>query len=189
MTSLQVDVRLAQITTPHPPGPAHLEPRMVRSQRWPTVPFAIALGAVGLIALAAAVLGVLALVRPMPSATRASVALTPAVEPTHSAEQIENAKKNLCDVYQVASRAVQVDTNGGDKALARIALTNAAGMLDAAADDPALGSGDRDAARTLAGAYRAVVALGSVFDKTSSVGRASLDDANRADGVMAERCQ
>ena len=74
--------------------------------------------------------------------------------PTHSAAETAAAQRQLCDTYTLAARAVQVDTNGSDKALARIALTNAAVMLDNAAADPALDATHRDAARALATAYR-----------------------------------
>ena len=73
--------------------------------------------------------------------------------PTHSAAETAAAQRQLCDTYTLAARAVQVDTNGSDRALARIALTNAAVMLDKAAADPALDAKHRDAARALATAY------------------------------------
>ncbi|WP_131805989.1 hypothetical protein [Mycobacterium alsense] len=80
------------------------------------------------------------------------------------------------------------DTNGPDVAIARISTTNAAGILEAAADNPALEQGDRDAANNLAAGYRTAVAISSVFDKTSSVLQQSIDDVNRLDGVMAAKC-
>ena len=58
--------------------------------------------------------------------------------PTYTAAETAAAQRQLCDTYTLAARAVQIDTNGTDKALARIALTNAAVMLDNAAANPAL---------------------------------------------------
>ncbi len=148
----------------------------------------LALVAVGLIALASLVVGVIALIGSRSSATQGRTAPTTATAPSFTAEQVAAAKKNLCDIYQAASRSVEVDTNGREVALARISLTNGAGMLEVAADNAALGGREREAARTLASAYRTVVAVGSVFDKETPVGRTSLDDANRADAAMAAMC-
>jgi cell division septal protein FtsQ len=86
----------------------------------------------------------------------------------------------------LVARAVQVDTNGTDKALARITLTNAAAMLDNAAANPALDATHRDAARTLANAYRTTTA--TVSGGTESDWQASLDDGNTKDAVMKKVC-
>jgi hypothetical protein len=51
---------------------------------------------------------------------------------------------------QTGSTAVRVDTAGTDKALARIATTNGAIMLEMAAANPALDTNHRDAAHALA---------------------------------------
>lgn len=142
---------------------------------------------VGLIATAALVVGIIALTRP--AAGTAGKAPTPATPtPTFTPDQVASAKKNLCAVYQVASRSVSADTNGTDVAIARVSLANAAGMLDTAADNPALGQGERDAARRLASAYHTYVAVASVSDKTSPLMQNALDEANRADTVMATMC-
>lgn len=61
--------------------------------------------------------------------------------------QTAAAQRQLCDTYKLVAHAVPVDTNGSDKALARITLTNAAAILDNAAADPALDAKHRDAAR------------------------------------------
>jgi hypothetical protein len=142
---------------------------------------------VGLIAVAALVVGIIGLTRPTSdTASKASTALGPLS--TFTPDQVANAKKNLCTLYQVAAKSVKQDTNGTDVALARISTTNAAGILDAAADHPALEQGDRDTAHNLAAAYRNAVAISSVFDKTSPVLQQSIDDVNRLDGMMAARC-
>lgn len=67
--------------------------------------------------------------------------------PTYTAAQTAAAQRQLCDTYKLVAHAVPVDTNGSDKALARITLTNAAAILDNAAADPALDAKHRDAAR------------------------------------------
>jgi len=95
----------------------------------------------------------------------------------------------LCTTYQVASKSVNQDTNGGDVAIARISLTNSGAMLNAATENPALGQNERDAARKLAAAYQTVVAISSVFDKTSSVFQQSIDEVNRLDGAMGAICR
>jgi hypothetical protein len=142
---------------------------------------------IGLIALAALVVGVIGLSRPASNgAGKGSTTAVPS--PTFTAEQVANAKKNLCTMYQVAARSVKQDTNATDVALARISTTNAAGILEAAADNPALEQSDRDTAHNLAAAYRNAVAISSVFDKTSSVLQQSIDDVNRLDGLMAAKC-
>jgi hypothetical protein len=142
---------------------------------------------VGLIAVAALVVGIIDLTRPSATGpSRASPAASPS--PTFTPDQVASAKKDLCTTYQVAAHSVKQDTNGTDIAIARISSTNAAGMLDAAADTPALGQSERDAARNLASTYRNVVALASVFDKGSPIIQSALDDANRADAAMAAMC-
>ncbi|WP_058012276.1 hypothetical protein, partial [Mycobacterium tuberculosis] len=81
--------------------------------------------------------------------TNARPAATPATTsvPTYTAAQTAAAQRQLCDTYKLVAHAVPVDTNGSDKALARITLTNAAAILDNAAADPALDAKHRDAAR------------------------------------------
>jgi len=166
----------AQWTPPGQPGGRASNGRIV-----------IALVVVGLIAVAALVVGIIDLTRP--SSSGAGKASTPASpSPTFTPDQVASAKKELCSAYQVAARSVKQDTNATDVAIARVSVTNAAGMLDAATDNPALGSNERDAARNLAAAYRNADAISSVFDKTSSVFQQAVDDVNRLDGVMAAMC-
>ncbi len=149
---------------------------------------AVALIVVGLIATAALVVGIIALTRPATgTAGKAPTLTTPT--PTFTPDQVASAKKNLCTVYQLASKSVNQDTNGGDIAVARISLTNGGAMLDAAAANPALGQNDRGAAQNLAAAYQSAVAISSVFDKSSSVFQQSIDDINRLDGSMAAICR
>ncbi len=99
-------------------------------------------------------MAVAALIVALTHSTRAASATPRPRVRTYTAAETAAAQRQLCDTYKLAARAVQVDTNGSDKALARIALTNAAVMLDNAAADPALDAKHRDAARALATAYR-----------------------------------
>jgi hypothetical protein len=171
------------VTNPQPPAPAQWTPPAEPGRPASNGRFVLALVVIGLIAVAALVVGIVDLARPNSSGN--GKALT---APTFTAEQVANAKKNLCSSYQVAARSVKEDTNGTDVALARISLTNSAGMLDEAADNPAVAQSERDAARNLADAYRNAVAIASAFDKNSSVFQQALDDVNRLDGVMATAC-
>lgn len=148
---------------------------------------AVALVVVGLIAVAALVVGIIDLARPAPSAS-GKVSTTASPSPTFTPDQVASAKKELCTTYRVAARSVKQDTNADDVAIARVAVTNAAGMLEVAANNPALGGSERDAARSLAAAYRNADAISSVFDKTSPVFQQAVDDVNRLDGVMAAAC-
>lgn len=172
---------------PQLPTPAQWTPPAEPSRPASNGRVAVALAVVGLIAVAALVVGIIDLTRPTSSsAGKASTTASPS--PTFTPDQVASAKKELCSTYQIAAHSVKQDTNGTDIAIARISSTNAAGMLDAAADSPALGQSERDAARNLASAYRNVVALASVFDKGSPVIQSALDDANRADAAMVAMC-
>ncbi|KAM09965.1 membrane protein [Mycobacterium tuberculosis M2442] len=104
-----------------------------RTRSWPAI----------VVAAIAAVVAVAALIVAL---TNARPAATPSV-PTYTAAQTAAAQRQLCDTYKLVAHAVPVDTNGSDKALARITLTNAAAILDNAAADPALDAKHRDAAR------------------------------------------
>jgi hypothetical protein len=143
---------------------------------------------IGLIAVAALVLGVIDLARPSSSgAAKASTSAVPSL--AFTPEQAANAKKELCSTYQVAARSVDADTNSPDKALARISLANAAGMINAAAANPALNANDRDAARALASSYWVTNAVSSVTDAASPLYQTTLDDAKRAADAMAAVCR
>lgn len=144
---------------------------------------------VGLISVLALVLGIVDFVR-VRAATVAIPGLANSTNaPTVRPEQPASAKKELCSAYEVAARSVTADTNSGDRALARISLVNAAGMLDAAAANPALSVDYREAARTLASAYRTSNAVSSVTDGKSPLYQSTLDDAARAAKAMAAICR
>ncbi|WP_293038377.1 hypothetical protein [Mycobacterium sp.] len=101
---------------------------------------------------------------------------------------MSSARQKLCDTYALASRAVAVDTNGNDPALARIALTNAAAMLDSTAADPAVANKHRDAARALATAYRTLTVKSSSDAFGEPEYRAALNDVGVEDAAMKKIC-
>ncbi|BBX99025.1 hypothetical protein MLAC_43190 [Mycobacterium lacus] len=108
--------------------------------------------------------------------------------PTYTAAEIAAAQRQLCDTYKLVARAVGVDTNGNNPAFARIALTNAAAMLDEADADPALDAKHRDAARALATAYLTDTAKSSGDVVTEAEFRAALDDVIAKDAAMRQVC-
>lgn len=176
------------MTNPHPPPPAQWTPPAVPNRPPSNGLAAVALAVIGLIAVAALVVGIIDLTRP--NSTGAGTAPTSgAPTPAFSPDQIAAARKELCSAYQLAARSVNADTHATDTALARISLANGAGMLDAAAANPALNANDRDAARALASAYRTSNAVSSDTDVASPLYQMTLDDAKRADAAMAAICR
>lgn len=161
-------------------GPGYPAPPAPRPRMWPLV----ALGAMVLALVATVVAGV-ALVVATSRSSGSSTASTRAA-PTYSAAEVAAAHQKLCDAYKLEARSVEIDTNGTDKAVARVALTNGAGMLSDAAEAPALDAKDRDAARALATAYRTANALGSVA--TDAEYRTALDEIVAKDAAMRQRC-
>ncbi len=137
--------------------------------------------------MVAAIGAVVAVAALIVALTNARPAATPSV-PTYTAAQTAAAQRQLCDTYKLVAHAVPVDTNGSDKALARITLTNAAAILDNAAADPALDSNDRDAARALAKTYITLTAKGSYGVATDAEWQAALDDGNVKDAAMKKIC-
>ena len=107
--------------------PSHATQTPPRARTWP----AVALAAIAVVVAVAAL--IVALTNSMRAASPATT-----TGPTYTPAEAASAQRQLCDTYKTVARAVGVDTNGGDKALARIALTNAAVMLDNAASNPAL---------------------------------------------------
>lgn len=156
--------------------PPHFSQSVSRPRLW----FAIALVLTAAIAIASLVV---ALKRPMASQP---VATTTA--PTNCAAETGAAQKTLCDTYVLVARAVEVDTSGNDKALARIADTNGAVMLDIASAAPALDTHHREAARALAMAYGVVTAMGNSAVATDADYRAALDDVIAKDAAMKKVC-
>lgn len=152
------------------------EPRP-RSRTWPAVVIA------AIAALLAAVAVTVALTRPTDLGTKA----VPRV-PIYTAAETAAAQRQLCETYDLAARAVGVDTHGNNPALARIALTNAAAMLDDADADPALDAKHRDAASALAKAYRTLTAKSSSDAFTEAEYQAALGDVNAKEAIMKEAC-
>ncbi|MGO8851678.1 hypothetical protein [Mycobacterium sp.] len=142
---------------------------------------ALALAAIAVV-LAAAVLTV-TFTHPVHKASS-----TASKVPTYTSAETSAAQQQLCDTYKLAARAVGVDTNGNNPAFARIALTNAAAMLDNADADPALDKKDRNAARALATAYRTLTAKSSSDAFAESEYREALDEVKAKDAAMKQVC-
>lgn len=159
-----------QWTSNYPTGQAP------RSRPWQ----AIALALTAAVAVAALIVALTRPMAPRPSATN--------TVPTYTAAEIAAAQRQLCNTYNLAARAVQVDTNGSDKALARTATTNAAVMLENAAGDPALDPKYRDAARALATAYLTATAKATDGVVADAEWQAALNDVVANDATMKKVC-
>nr|WP_231974919.1 hypothetical protein [Mycobacterium sp. E1747] len=129
-----------------------------------------------------------ALVLALTRSTTASTTTTTTSTPTHGPAEVAAAQQRLCGTYKLAARAVQIDTNGSDKALARTATTNAALMLENAADDPALDARHRDAARALAAAYLTATAKATSGVVPDSEWQAAINDVIAKDAPMKMLC-
>nr|WP_082975673.1 hypothetical protein [Mycobacterium sp. E2238] len=147
-----------------------------RSHPW----LAIAVALTGATAIAALIV---ALARP--TATSPSAAAT---APTPGPTEVAAAQQQLCNVYKLAAQAAQVDTAGTDKALARIATTNGALLLEMAAANPLLDTKHRDAAHALSMAYGTLTAKGSAGVATDVDYQAALNDAIAKDAAMNKVC-
>lgn len=142
---------------------------------------AVMAGVATVVAIAALIV---ALTRP--SARDSSPATT---APTSTAADTAVAHQQLCDVYSRAARSVQIESNGGGTALARIAAVNGAVMLESAAAAPQLKSDERSAALTLARTYRDLTAVGSVVNGSSDPSwQSAVGDVNAADAAMKQIC-
>ena len=157
--------------------PTHAIRTPPHSRTWP----ALALAAI------ATVVAVAALIVALTNSKRAGPPPT-ATAPTHTPAETSAAQRQLCDTYKLAARVVQIDTNGNNPALARIADTNGAVMLDMAAANPALDATYRDPARALATAYVMATAKGNADVATDAEFRAAIDDVVAKDAVMKKVC-
>lgn len=129
----------------------------------------------------------MALTRPTTSGTTASPATSAA--PTYTSAEVADAHQKLCEVYRLAARQVQIQTNGDNQALAVAALVNGSVMIEQAVDAaPALPAGDRAAALALAEAFTNANAVGSFAHRDDPESRAAIDDANAKDGRMKALC-
>ena len=163
-----------------PPAGSCPPPQFPQSGSRPRPWLAISLAVASAIAVAALVV---ALTRPT---TVRPVATTTA--PTCSAAETGAAQQTICDTYKLVARAVEVDTSGNDKALARTADTNGAVMLDTASANPALDTNHRDAAHALAMAYGKVTAMGNSAVASDADYRAALDNVIAKNDAMKEVC-
>ncbi|WP_232021845.1 hypothetical protein [Mycobacterium basiliense] len=150
------------MTTNPPPAeqwiPNYPPPPAPRSRTWPLTALAIIIAIVGVVLGAAAL--IVALTHPTNS--NSGGAATTTASPTYTAAETAAAHQKLCDVYKMAARAVQIETNGDDPALANISTVNGAVMLQQAANAaPALTPSDRAAALELAEAYSNSTAVAS----------------------------
>lgn len=167
---------LGEASTGHPWAAAYPTLPAPRSRVWP-----------------ATVLAVIAAVAAIGALTTILTYPAPAVRPptaasTYTAAESAAAQRQLCDTYKLAAQSAQVDTAGTDKALARIATTNGALMLDMAAANPALDANHRDAARALATAYEALTVKGTYGVATVAEYQAALNDAIAKDAAMKKVC-
>ncbi|MGD9622225.1 MAG: hypothetical protein AB7G47_19555 [Mycolicibacterium sp.] len=172
------------MTTIRPPAPEWAPPAYAPAPRRRRSALPLAVAIVGLIASAALVVGIVALSQGPATPTTGPSA------PAFTQDQIAAAKADLCSTWSLASAAIKVETNhSNDPALARVALTNSASMMEAAvADHPALTRDDRDTALAVARASRRVAAISS----TAAVGtpdfNAAIDAGNSASNAMQSRC-
>lgn len=164
-----------------PPAGNWPPPNLGQPARRPRPWLAIAVAATAAVAVASLVV---ALTRPTDSHSSA----TTITAPSHTTAEIATAQQQLCGTYNLAAHAVQVDTNGSDKALARTATTNAAVMLENAAANPALDAQHRDAARALATAYLTATAKATNGVAADDEWQAALGDVIAKDAVMKKVC-
>ncbi|WP_082959199.1 MULTISPECIES: hypothetical protein [unclassified Mycobacterium] len=165
----------SQWQPPYPPAPSK------RPRTWP----AIALASI------AVLLGAVALVVAATRSTNDSAPGSPTTSaaPTYTAAESAAAHRKLCDIYNVAARAVQIDTNGDNPAYAGIATVNGAVTLEHAVNSaPALPPGDRAAALALAEAYSNAQVLASLVQRDDPAWRSAADDVNAKDTAMKSVC-
>lgn len=159
-------------------GPPHpVEQHATRSRPW----LAIAVVATAATAVAALIVALTRSAHPNSSTSIPT-------EPTHTATETAVASQRLCDTYKLAARAVQVDTNGSDKAFARTALTNSAILLYNATNDPALDEQHRGAAGALVTAYLTDTAKSSEGVAPDSEFQDAVADVNAEDAAMKKVC-
>lgn len=168
-----------------PPGqwqPAYPPELPKRPGAWP----AIALASI------AVLLGAVALVVAATRSTNNSTTgpATTSAAPTFTAEQSTAAHKRLCDVYNLAARAVQIETNGDNPALSGIAVVNGAVMLEhVVSTNPAIPPGDRDAALALAEAYsNSQATAATVQQRDDPLWQSTISDVNAKDAAMKRVC-
>jgi hypothetical protein len=189
VTSRQASDNLAEVTTPHPPTTAQWPTSTDPTRPGSNGRLTIALAAIGLIAVAALVVGIIGLTRSASTTgARPSPAISPAA-PTYTTAEAAAAHQKLCDVYKLAAHAVQIDTNGTNPAFAGIATVNGAVMLEEAVNvSPAIPSGDRAAALALAEAFSNAAAVASLAGGDDPAWRSAVDNVNAKDALMKKIC-
>ncbi|MGV0625631.1 hypothetical protein ABQE43_06980, partial [Mycolicibacter minnesotensis] len=99
-----------------------------------------------------------------------------------------DAKAELCDRYKQVLIAVNIETNGPDAGLARIALVNGAFIVDQAAANPALESEYRAAANALVWAYENMVVVASSGGTTYPPFDAALEEVIAKEQAVEDLC-
>ncbi|MCV7026636.1 hypothetical protein H7I77_25345 [Mycolicibacterium novocastrense] len=193
MTTMQVADTLDDMTTTRPPTTA--PPQWAPSYGPPARQGAggrLATLLVGLVALAALVVGIIGLAKspsPTPASSPAASSPPASTSPAFTADEVATAQNSLCTTWSAASRAVKEETNRTDNpALARVALTNSAAMIDSAAQNPALTPQNREAAAAVSGAYRNLTAVSSIAPPGTPEFQEAVDGANQAARQMQAVC-
>lgn len=176
---------LLKVTTNHPPAEQWTPPYPTyppaRSRTWP----AVALSAVAALLGAAAL--IVALTRPTTSGPTASRATS--APPTYTSAEIAAAHQKVCEVYKLAARSVQIETHGDNQALAGVALSNGALMLEQAVNAaPALAPHDRASALALAEAFTNANALGSYLHRDDPEWQEAVKDVDAKNAGMKAVC-
>ncbi|ORB93563.1 hypothetical protein B4U45_02155 [Mycobacterium persicum] len=173
------------MTTNYPPAEQRTPPfptyPPARPRTWPAVALSVVAALLGAAAL------IVALTRPTTGGTTAGPATS---APTYTAAEVAAAHQKVCDVYKLAARAVQIQTNRDDPALANISTVNGAVMLQQAVSAaPALARGDRIAALALADAYSNSTAVASFArGRDDPAWRTASDDVIAKDAQMKALC-
>ncbi|WP_082945362.1 hypothetical protein [Mycobacterium sp. E2733] len=166
----------AQWQPAYPPQP------LKRPRTWPAIALALIAVLLGAVAL------VVAATRSTNNSTQGSP--TTSAAPAYNAAESAAAHKKLCDVYTVAARAVQIETNGDNPALSGIAVVNGAVMLEhVVAVNPAMPPGDRDTALALAEAYsNSQATAATVQQRDDPLWQSTISDVNNKDAAMKRVC-
>ena len=160
----------------YPPQPLR------RPRTWPAIALASIAALVGAAAL------VVSLTRPTSSSPSRSSTITSAPA-TYSADETATAHQKLCDIYKLASRAIQIDTNGTNQERANIATVNGAVMLEEAVNSsPAIAPSDRATALALAEAYSNAAAVSSTAGGDDPAWRSAVNDVIAKDAPMKKLC-
>src|SRR5208337_4759098 len=104
-------------------------------------------------------------------------------------EETAAVHKKLCDIYKLAARAVQIETNGTSPDRANIATVNGAVMLEEAVNSaPAIAPSDRDTALALAEAYSNAAAVSSMAGGDDPTWQSAVNNVITKDAPMKKAC-